>query len=212
MSNAFLVVLATVGTALLIVLLKFGTIDPCGIVRAEVRQEAAREGGFGVVASALPDGVIDSIIAAQYGALSPGRCIALAFTGAPPSAPTAPPVQPRASAPANPPANQPSAAAALQQAAAQANTAINECKSKRLAGELKTYMASAECSNPRIIDSYQKANYRYMDLIFQMTAKRLEMAEEIDQGKLTEAQSQLEFTQFMTGIIDKERQRDKGQR
>lgn len=98
MKNLFIVLLAGAGAGLLFILLKFGTIDPCGIVRAEVRQAAERAGGFGgVVAAALPDSVIDSIIAAQYGPLSPGRCISLAFEGAPLQAPaptyqsTAPP-------------------------------------------------------------------------------------------------------------------------
>lgn len=80
--------LTTLGAAIVVALLKFGTIDPCGIVRAEVRQEAEREGGFGgAVAAALPDGVIDSIIAAQYGPLSPGRCIVLALRRTPSQAP-----------------------------------------------------------------------------------------------------------------------------
>lgn len=100
----------------------------------------------------------------------------------------------------------------FKQAGVRANAAIMECKNKRLSGELKTYEASAECSNPRIIEAYQEAGYRYMDLVSLMTAKRLELAEEIDQGKITEAQAQLEFAQFMTGIADEERQRDSGQR
>jgi hypothetical protein len=214
-----LVLLITLGVALVVVLLKFGTIDPCGIVRAEARQEAEREGGFGVVAAALPDGVIDSIIAARYGPLSPGRCIAiaLAFRGTPSQAPAA--RQQRTSAPIKPQNHQQStfapsqsAAEMFKQAGVRANAAIMECKNKRLSGELKTYEASAECSNPRIIEAYQEAGYRYMDLVSLMTAKRLELAEEIDQGKITEAQAQLEFAQFMTGIADEERQRDSGQR
>ena len=51
-----------------------------------------------------------------------------------------------------------------------------------------------------------------MDLIFLMTAKRRAMMEEIDQRKITEAQAQLELSQFITGLIDKEHQRDGGQR
>lgn len=208
--------LITLGAAIVVVLLKFGTIDPCGIVRAEVRQEAERKGGFGALAAALPDGVIDSIIAAQYGPLSPGRCIAIAFRGAPLQAPA---VQQRASAPIEPQDHQqggfaasPSAVEMLKQARVRASAAIIECKNKRLSGELKTYEASGECSNPRIIEAYQNAGYRYMDLISLVTAKRLELAEEMDQGKITEAQAQLELAHFMTGITDKERQRDQGQR
>jgi hypothetical protein len=66
-----------------VLLLKFGTIDPCGILRAQIRQDAAREGGFGVVASALPNVVIDGIITEHYGPLSPGRCLVLSIDRAP---------------------------------------------------------------------------------------------------------------------------------
>jgi hypothetical protein len=91
MRNTLLILIVAVGTGLLIVFLKFGTIDPCGILRVEVRQEAAREDSFGgVIASALPDSIIDGIIAIQYGPLSPGRCIALAFSVAPQPATPAP--------------------------------------------------------------------------------------------------------------------------
>jgi hypothetical protein len=148
MKSTFLVLLAGLGAGMLIVVLKFGTPDPCGIVRAQIRQQAAREGGFGVVASALPDDVIDSIIVALYGPLSPGRCIALAFAGAPPQAPATLPVQPQASAPGKSQANpqrgftaSQNAAEALKQAGEEAKTAMMECKNKRLSGELKTAAA-----------------------------------------------------------------------
>jgi hypothetical protein len=135
MKSTVLVLLASVGAGLLIVALKFGTIDPCGIVRAQVRQEAARQGGLGVVASSLPDGVIDSIIVAQSGPLSPGRCIALAFAGAPIQTPAAPPVQSQASAPVRPQTNQQggftapqSAVKALKKAGEEAKAAMMQCK------------------------------------------------------------------------------------
>jgi len=102
--------------------------------------------------------------------------------------------------------------AAIKQAGSRANTAIVECRSKRMAGELKTYVASAECANPIIMAAYQQAGYPYMDLISLMTAKRLELSEEIDQGKLTVAQAQLKFAQFKVGLDDEERQRERGQR
>jgi hypothetical protein len=220
MKNALLVSLAAVGTGLLIVVLKFGTIDPCGIVRAEVRQQAVREGQFAqVLAAVIPDSVIDAMIASQYGQLTPGRCISLAFAGVPPHAPAPPPVQPRVSAPMKPPASQPggfttpqSAAAALTQARDESKAAIVECKNNRRSGVLKTYMESVECSNPRIIDAYQKSGYRYMDLIYLLTAKRRALAEKIDRGTLTEAEAELEAAQFTVQLQDKERQRDGGQR
>jgi hypothetical protein len=72
------------------------------------------------------------------------------------------------------------------------------------------YLKQSECSNPRVVG--QEAGDRYMDLVSLMTAKRLELAKAIDQGKPTETQTQLEFAPFMTAIIDRERQRDRERR
>jgi hypothetical protein len=51
-----------------------------------------------------------------------------------------------------------------------------------------------------------------MDLINLMTTKRRELAEQVDNGTLTEAQAELDSAQLMVRIIDEERQRDRGQR
>lgn len=210
MKNVFIVLLVGVGAGLLIILLKFGTIDPCGIVRAEIRQAGARAGGFGgVVVAALPDSVIDGMIAARYGPLSPGRCVSWAFEGTPLQVPPTPPAQPQASTTVTAP---PRTAAALDQAAEETKTAITECKNKRLSGELKTYMASAECSNPRILAAFRRAGYRYMDLIYLITAKRRELAEQVDNGTLTEAQAELEAAQLMVRVVNEEQQRDRRRR
>jgi hypothetical protein len=206
MSKSWSLVIAVGGAAIVGVFLKFGTINPCGIVRAQVRSESA-------LAAALPDGMIDAIIVTQHGALSPGRCIEIAFgagvrtTSAHSQAP-APVASPASKTEFTVPPS--GSAAAVRQVSEQTAAAIAACKNKRLSGELKTHVESAECSNPFIIETYQKAGYRYMDLVFLMTAKRLEVSEKVDQGKLSEAQAQLELAQFMTGINDEERQRDSG--
>jgi hypothetical protein len=89
--------LIVVGGGLLILMVVFGTITPCGILRAELRKEATREGGFGLILSALPDGAIDALLTTQFGPLSPGRCLQLALSGTPPvpnqSAPRVHPLQ-----------------------------------------------------------------------------------------------------------------------
>jgi len=51
--------------------------------------------------------------------------------------------------------------------------AITDCRNKRIDGTLKTYVASAQCANPRIVQAFSKANYRYMDLIAAFNAQRL---------------------------------------
>jgi hypothetical protein len=107
---------------------------------------------------------------------------------------------------AAPPSSSPDAL--KREAAAQAVAAMMECKSKRLSSELTTYMASVQCSNPRIIEAFQKADYRYMDFIYSFTAKRLELARGLDRGQITEAQSDYEYSRFVAEMNNKERQRD----
>lgn len=212
------VFLGIVAAILLVLALRFGSVTPCGILRSQVREAAARAGGMGALVGALPDSMIDGLIATQYGPLTPGRCIALLLQPPPVKAP---PQNPRP-VPIAPPTQsnmtrfRPSVSADAQAAARQAGVesreAEKECRDKRLSGELPSYTASAACSNPKILEAYRKANYRYMDLIFQMTSKRAELAEQVDQSRITETQSKLELSQFMTGLIDEERARDRGQR
>ena len=73
------------GATGVVLYLRYGTVAPCSILRERVRQQATREGGqFGsFIATALPDQVIDGLIAAQYGPLSPGHCIGLLLRGEP---------------------------------------------------------------------------------------------------------------------------------
>jgi len=95
-SNVVTILPCLLAAAAGVVFVKYGTLGPCGILRAQVRQEAAHEGGLGAaVATMLPDNVIDGLTATQYGALTPGRCVTLLFNPAPaaPAARRAPSVQ-----------------------------------------------------------------------------------------------------------------------
>lgn len=87
----------------------------------------------------------------------------------------------------------------------EALSAVKECKVKRLGGELKTYVQSAMCSNPGIVQAFNSANYKHMDLIQGFTAKRLELAEKLDRGQITEAQSESELSEFSSRIRNEER-------
>lgn len=86
--------------------------------------------------------------------------------------------------------------------------AITECRNKRLEGTLKTFVASAQCANPRIVQAYSRANYRYMDLIAAFNAKRLEISERVDRKQLTEVDAQIETQKLFARIIEAEKQRD----
>jgi hypothetical protein len=96
----------------------------------------------------------------------------------------------------------------IKQAGVEAKAAMLECENKRISGELKTYVASVQCSNPRITEAFQRAGYRYMDLVGVLTAKRTEVAEKIDEHKITEAQATLENAEYASHIADEERHRN----
>jgi hypothetical protein len=86
--------------------------------------------------------------------------------------------------------------------------AANECRAKRLSGELKTYLESVECSNPRIVEAWSAANYQYMDLVNSFAAKRLELARRVDRGELSEEQNQRQIADFYSRLQAEERRRD----
>lgn len=56
---------------------RFGTVEPCGVLRERIRETAAANGGGfgGFVASAMPDSVLNAAIAANYGSATPGACL-----------------------------------------------------------------------------------------------------------------------------------------
>jgi len=79
-------------------------------------------------------------------------------------------------------------------------SAVKECKAKRLSGELKTYVQSAICSNPGVVQAFSAVNYKHMDLIQGFVAKRLELAEELDRRQITEAQGERELSDLANRI------------
>lgn len=95
MKSALLILLLAVGAGLLVLVVEFGTVDPCGILRIRLRQEAMREGDLGqAVAALLPDSLIDAAVASQFGTLTPGRCLALLVSPTQASTPLAVSAQP----------------------------------------------------------------------------------------------------------------------
>ncbi|HXZ03036.1 MAG TPA: hypothetical protein VEI03_23820 [Stellaceae bacterium] len=60
-----------------VVYYRFGTLEPCGILRMKMREQAqAQQGLNAMLASALPDQAVDALMAAEYGPLTPQRCLA----------------------------------------------------------------------------------------------------------------------------------------
>jgi hypothetical protein len=86
--------------------------------------------------------------------------------------------------------------------------AADDCRAKRLRGELPSHAASVQCANPPMLRAFNAAHYRYMDLIQFFAAKRLELATKIARGEMTEQQAQVETQKNFASIQATERQRD----
>ncbi len=195
-------VLGIIGLIALALFYDFGTLSPCGILRETVRK---RDG----LAAILPDSIVDLGLAAQYGELSPSRCVAILMNdlkSVTTAQATLPPPSPAPRSPA--PQAKVTAQDPVQWAMQVTVQTEKECRAKRIRGELPSYAASAECSNPTMLTAFKEARYRYMDLIQFFAAKRLELAKKIDNGQLTEQQSQAETTRVYQAMIVTERQRD----
>lgn len=185
------------------VYLTFGTLSPCGIVREQVRAQEP-------VAKLLPDFLIDAAIESKFGAMSPGRCVTMALHAL--TTPVPLPEQRPAAAAAPPPLQQPVApqqtAISFEQAQQRTIDAITTCRAKRLRGELKSYLDSAECANTQIIQAFKDAKYRYPDLVEQMLKKRTLLSMQLDRKQITEADADNENKRFMAEIAAEERRRD----
>jgi hypothetical protein len=202
-----------------VVYLNFGTLSPCGVLREKVRHADA-------LAAVLPDSLVDLAITAQFGALSPGRCLELLFNNQTVQPPTQQPqavARPSVPAVAQPrafpsPAAQapPITADPPREATAavniEAEQATNECRAKRQRGELPSRVASVKCSNPRIIQAFSNAHYRYMDLIQLYAEKRLQLALIQDRNKTTDDQSDIENAKLVADLVEAEQRRDRGEK
>jgi hypothetical protein len=98
--------------------------------------------------------------------------------------------------------------APLARAVKDTETAIVECNAMRLNGVLKTYEASAICSGDRIMQAYANADYKHMDLVAQLNAKRIEIARMVDQHLLTEAQANEQIAKVLADVQAIERQHE----
>ncbi len=88
-----------------------------------------------------------------------------------------------------------------------AEAAIAECSEKRKRSELKTYRAAVECSNPRIHAAWKEAGDPNLDLLDVLLAARLVGAENVDKGKVTDAEYELQLAELNSRLNDERRRR-----
>lgn len=196
---------AVAGVAALFIYLiywNFGTLSPCGVLRETIRQ---RDG----LAATLLGSTVD--VASQNGALSPTRCLSLFLSQKQELLSIAPRPAPQSSSLRGLQSLQGLASTsriARSAALDQAEHAVDECRTRRLSGELPNFAAAVQCSNPRMIQAFSVVSYSYMDLINVLAEKRLALAQKIDSGKLTEDQADVENAKLYLELAVAERQRD----
>lgn len=81
-----------------------------------------------------------------------------------------------------------------------------ECRNKRLAGELPDRAASVRCATPRVLELYRAAHYPYMDLIELARAQMLVIAERRDRDQISDAEegaALAELNTRITGELDR---------
>ncbi len=88
--------------------------------------------------------------------------------------------------------------------------AIEECRQRRLRGEIKSYKESALCSNPQIFAAWKQANYPHMDLITTWLNTREAESEKVDQKLITAEQFEREMDDLTVRLTAEERRRRAG--
>jgi len=92
----------------------------------------------------------------------------------------------------------------MQRAAKEAGASASRCKGERSRGVIKTHVQFANCVNQGISIAYERAGYLYPDLTASLNAKRLDIAQRVDQKQITETQGKAEFKEYSMQISQEE--------
>jgi hypothetical protein len=80
-----------------------------------------------------------------------------------------------------------------EQFASQAKSLLQQCQQLRLSGRVRGFVGSVKCSNPGLAQLAQTYRVADGDVVALYLATRLEIAERMDAGRLTEGQGQVEM-------------------
>jgi hypothetical protein len=84
--------------------------------------------------------------------------------------------------------------------ATKIDSIIAECNDRRIRKEIKGFKAAVECSSPRVLAAWRERQYPYMDLISVYEAARLVGAENVDNGKISEAEYKLQLAELQSRL------------
>ena len=89
--------------------------------------------------------------------------------------------------------------------------ARDACHARLDAGEFKTQFDMVDrCLNPQVMAAYEAEGYADLDLILQINAKRLELAEKVDAGKITQGEAAVTLAKLATEMTNLALQRHHG--
>jgi hypothetical protein len=89
-----------------------------------------------------------------------------------------------------------------------ADAAVLECSERRKRGEIKSFKAEAECSNPKVYAAWKTAGDPNLDLLNVLLAAKLVGAEKVDKGQVTAAEYQLQLAELNSRITEERRRRN----
>jgi hypothetical protein len=98
----------------------------------------------------------------------------------------------------------------MQEAIDQSRQAISDCRDRRLHGELTSYKASAQCSDPKIFAAWQAIHYPHMDLVTQWLNAREAASDKVDQHLLTPEQFEQQMDDLTVRLTAEEQRRRTG--
>ena len=88
--------------------------------------------------------------------------------------------------------------------------AIEECRGRRLRGELSSYRELAECSSPKIFAAWREAGYTHMDLITAWVNAREVASSQVDQKVITAAEFERQMGELTIRLTSEENRRVAG--
>lgn len=85
--------------------------------------------------------------------------------------------------------------------------AYQKCENLRIAGVVKSHVASVDCAIPKVQQAYQVAAYPFMDLVYISVQARRYGARKVDTGEATEAEYQSQVQELQARLKAEETRR-----
>lgn len=84
---------------------------------------------------------------------------------------------------------------------------LKKCDQEKLSGYIVTNMQYAECQNKVFKNACMEIDYPYMDLVDLLNAYRLYLAENLDKGAISDAESKLSYEEYRQKVVAEENAR-----